>query len=341
MAHRTLRGIAWAACSLAALLFGAASHGGAPIALTVSQGERLLVIAPHPDDETLGVGGLVQAVLARGGSARVTILTAGDGFVRAVEGDKSGAPARPAQYIAYGERRIDEAASAVATLGKERARVDVLGFPDTGLSLLLSAHWKRGWPVRSATTGAMDPPYEDAAAPDAPYTGSSLYDELVRILRATRPTLVALPDPLDAHPDHRAAGLFTLLALDAWSREAEAAGAPAARVLAYLVHWPGWPSGWSRKPGAETEREPLDFPKTLPRRGLPRVQLPVAAGQIATKRAALLRYETQQVVMDSFLLNFARASEPFTVMTKRELRGQGWVKDLWASAPRAVAASAR
>lgn len=302
-------------------------HGADPSALEVGPGERLLVISPHPDDETLGAGGLIQRTLASGGRARVVIVTAGDGFVRAVEG-ASGQPARPAQYVAYGERRIDEAERAVRELGHGRVRLDVLGFPDAGLSPLLSAHWKKSEPERSATTGAVDPPYDEAFAPDVPYAGSSLRAELVRILRATKPTLVAIPDPLDAHPDHRAAGLFALLALDEWTREAQAGGAAAPKVLAYLVHWPGWPPGWSRAPGAETRRALLGFPATLPTRDLDRVELVLSPAEVERKQAALRRYETQREVMDSFMLNFARASEPFTVLTPRELRGEGWVRDL-------------
>lgn len=314
-----------------------ARHGAGPPAFEVARGERLLVIAPHPDDETLGAGGLVQRVLARDGRARIVILTAGDGFVRAVEGAHPGKPARPAQYVAYGERRIDEAERAVRELGGGRVRLDVLGFPDAGLSPLLSVHWKKTHPERSATTGAIDPPYDEVFAPDVPYAGSSLRGELVRILRATKPTLVAIPDPLDAHPDHRAAGLFALLALDEWARGLRASGRAAPSVLAYLVHWPGWPVGWSRAPDSKTQQRLLDFPATLPLRGLLRVQLVLSPTEVEHKRAALRRYETQRTVMDSFLLNFARASEPFTVLTQRELRGEGWVRDLLhaTTAPRA------
>jgi len=299
------------------------------------------VIAPHPDDETLGAGGLVQRVLARGGRVRIVILTAGDGFVRAVEGASPREPARPAQYVAYGERRIDEAGAAVRVLGRGRARLDVLGFPDTGLFPLLSAHWKRSDPARSPTTGAMDPPYDEAFAPDEPYSGSSLRAELVRILRATKPTLVALPDPLDAHPDHRATGLFALLALDEWTREKPGNDAPVPKLLAYLVHWPGWPSGWSSTPGAETRRALLAFPATLPERGLERVQLVLEPSEVSTKQAALRRYATQRAVMDSFLLNFARSSEPFTVLTREELRGGGWVRDLRRASERTQVARSR
>lgn len=41
---------------------------------------RLLVIAPHCDDETLGCGGIIQGVLAAGGEVMVVIMTNGDGF---------------------------------------------------------------------------------------------------------------------------------------------------------------------------------------------------------------------------------------------------------------------
>jgi len=315
-------------CAVLGSLCFPSTHGGAPTTLEIGPKQRLLVIAAHPDDETLGAGGLVQRVLDRGGSARVVILTAGDGFVRAVEGASPGKPARPAQYVAYGERRIDEAESAVRELGRGRVRVDVLGFPDTGLFPLLSAHWKKSAPARSPTTGAMDSPYDEAYGPDVPYAGSSLRAELVRILRAAKPTLVAVHDPLDAHPDHRAAGLFALLALDEWTREVEGNGGATPKVLAYLVHWPGWPSGWSKAPSAETRHALLAFPQTLPTRGLERVQLVLEPAEVARKQAALRRYETQREVMDSFLMNFARSSEPFTVLTRQELRGAGWVRDL-------------
>ena len=45
--------------------------------LDVSGGPRVLVIAPHPDDETLGCGGLLSSVQAAGGQARVVVVTDG------------------------------------------------------------------------------------------------------------------------------------------------------------------------------------------------------------------------------------------------------------------------
>jgi hypothetical protein len=41
--------------------------------------ERILIIAPHPDDEVLACGGLIQQALALGDSVWVVYVTAGDG----------------------------------------------------------------------------------------------------------------------------------------------------------------------------------------------------------------------------------------------------------------------
>ena len=53
------------------------------LVLDVPEATRLLLIAPHPDDEVLGAGGLMQRVRATGGAVRVVYLTDGDGYPKA------------------------------------------------------------------------------------------------------------------------------------------------------------------------------------------------------------------------------------------------------------------
>src|SRR3989442_1727143 len=227
----------------------------------IDTGERLLVIAPHPDDETLGAGGLLQRVLARGGRARLVVLTAGDGYVEAVQHATGQLVPRPAAYLAYGERRLTELRAAVRLLGDHHLRVQVLGFPDGGLTPLLDAHWQRTHPERSPTTAASHPPYPEVLDPDVAYDGADLRRELVRVLRESQPTLIAFPDPLDRHPDHRATALFTLLALRHWLPRTLATP----HLLAYLVHWPNWPPGWDATPPAsQTSETGCAFPPDLP-----------------------------------------------------------------------------
>ena len=83
-----------------------------------------LVLAPHPDDETLGCGALV-ARRARAG-ARIEIVIATDG--------RNSFPSNrltPAELAAI---RHDEVLAAVATLGVDPVRVGFLGFEDRSLA---------------------------------------------------------------------------------------------------------------------------------------------------------------------------------------------------------------
>jgi hypothetical protein len=50
------------------------------LAMPFSPATRLLVVAPHPDDETLGAGGLIQRVRHAGGAVKVVFMTNGDGY---------------------------------------------------------------------------------------------------------------------------------------------------------------------------------------------------------------------------------------------------------------------
>jgi len=308
----------WAVAMSLALPTWAAQSG--PQALAVGEGERLLVIAPHPDDETLGAGGLVQRVHARGGSVRIVLVTAGDGYVEAVVHETGSLRPRPAQYIRYGERRLREARAAVRQLAPDGVRLQVLGFPDGGLETLLQAHWWRNRPERSSTTRASDPPYDDALEPDVPYDGDDLRRELENIVDDVQPTIVVFPDPHDAHPDHRAAALFTMLALADWLGKGVKGPAATPRLLAYLIHWPNWPVDWSATPARPAAAQAsLELPAQLQREGPVRV-LTLTDAEVATKRAALAKHVTQQEEMPALLAAFVRRTEPFTLIDTAQLQ---------------------
>jgi LmbE family N-acetylglucosaminyl deacetylase len=182
---------------------------------------------------------------------------------------------------------------------------------------LLDAHWQRTHPERSPTTAASHPPYPAVLDPDVAYDGADLQRELVRVLHESQPTLVAFPDPLDRHPDHRATGLLTLLALRHWLPQASAPP----RLLASLVHWPNWPPGWDASPPAsQTLETGCPFPPDLPPRGLGRWALRLTDAESARQRAALARYASQQEVMPAFLAAFVCRNAPFTEFTTAEVQ---------------------
>jgi LmbE family N-acetylglucosaminyl deacetylase len=82
----------------------------------------VLVLAPHPDDESLGCGGLIAECCGRARPVHVAVLTDGTGS----HPDSKMWP--PARLKALREQ---EAQSAVAALGLSPDRISFLGLPDT------------------------------------------------------------------------------------------------------------------------------------------------------------------------------------------------------------------
>src|SRR5436309_73025 len=63
-----------------------------------SPATRLLVVAPHPDDEVLAAGGLIHHVVSIGGQVRVVYLTDGDGFPEGVAAEEHSQAPKPGDY---------------------------------------------------------------------------------------------------------------------------------------------------------------------------------------------------------------------------------------------------
>lgn len=79
--------------------------------------ENILILAPHPDDETLMAAGLIRRALAQGALVNVCVVTNGDHLCP----DKS-----------KGRRRLQESLNALRLLGVDERNVHFLGYPDTG-----------------------------------------------------------------------------------------------------------------------------------------------------------------------------------------------------------------
>jgi len=316
--------IVGAASGLVGLLLAGAAQPTSTAAagvVDVRYGERLLVVAPHPDDEALGVGGLIRRVVERGGRVAVALMSAGDGYLEAVARETLSASPPPARFIAYGERRLEEVRAALDALGGGRVRLSLLGFPDAELASLLDAHWPADRPARSPTTGCTTVPYGAALEPGAPYTGSEARRLLVRVLRLAAPSIVALPSPLDTHPDHSATGILTLRALDEWRRDAHTVRhLPSPQLLAYLIHWPDWPPGSNAPtPGVEAASDLL-LPATYPLHAHVAATLTLSDAEVDAKRVALLRHASQQEHMPAFMAAFVRRTEPYVVLTAGDMR---------------------
>ncbi len=266
---------------------------------------RIMIIAPHPDDEALGAGGIIYREAQKGNDVRVLFVTAGDGFVQDAERYYFLLHVTPEEYLHLGYERQLEAERAMAHLGLKSDEIVCLGFPDGGLDWLL-LHFDDVKPFKSPTTGDTGVPYINIPTYKVPYTGRNLVDLLDRELRAFQPDILVTPLLVDQHPDHWATSAFATLALLQCRARGES-WAKAALHYGYLVHWTGWPLPLGYHPELATEMPPAL--KSHPFIAWHQEYYP--EGTIEAKRRSLLAHESQVELIKPFLQAFARRSEIF------------------------------
>jgi LmbE family N-acetylglucosaminyl deacetylase len=169
--------------------------------ITCQSDDRLLVFAPHPDDESLACGGLIRRARNAGADVRVVIAT---------NGDTNPWPQRLTERrwrldrIAvdrWAALRTSEAHAALQALGVDAVHAHFLQWADQGLTTRL---------------------VQD---------GESSVTQLAQLIRGHRPTLVAMPSVHDSHPDHSALAILLKAALRVESSPA--------RLLSYWLHGRG------------------------------------------------------------------------------------------------------
>ena len=301
--------------------------------LDIGHNERLLILAPHPDDETLGAGGVARRVLEQGGSVRSVVITAGDAYVGAIQDYLHKRRLTSADYLFYGEKRLEESRMAAKVLAKGYfLHLDLLGFSDGSIYDMLVKHWQRQNPDRSEFTGENHVPYREAEDRGTAQDGQDLRNELLAILQDSKPTLIAFPDVMENDSDHAGLGMFTLLAVHDWL-ETRNGQHFYPKLLAYLIHWQhGWPPGSDADTAFDWSDQPLYLPEDLPLRGHIRSCLMLTKSEEGLKREALAQYATQQQAMAPFLAAFVHTTECFTQLKSADSHGIENVVKLWQHA---------
>lgn len=169
-----------------------------------SKSDKVLVVAPHPDDESLGTGGLLQRIFAQNIPLRIVFATNGENNPWAQRYWERRWRIAPDDQTRWGRRRREEALSAICALGGRSDCARFLNLPDLGITDLLM----RGGPELSGL----------------------ISDEI----QEWEPTVALVPTMLDAHPDHSAMAVAFSMALDS-------IGSSSIRAWEYLVHEPHVP----------------------------------------------------------------------------------------------------
>ncbi|HYA43452.1 MAG TPA: PIG-L family deacetylase [Syntrophobacteraceae bacterium] len=280
--------------------------------LSVPAGTRLMVFVPHPDDETLGAAGLIQRVIEGEGKVRVVFVTNGDGYTYAVRLRVKNATVTGKDFIEYGKKRQEEAVQALCELGVQPEEAVFLGFPDDGIDDLWESYWSNVQPFISPHT-LFDRPHRKGLKRWVKYSGVSLRDEIERVIKEFSPDWVVLPDPRDCHPDHAAAGVFVLDALETLYYNDDTIPA---KVLTYLVHYKDYPQArqWSGEiSGTGVGGFGKISGKTLADTSW--LSLPLSAEEVEGKRRALLAHGSQLQMLQWFFRNFLLPSEMYGSLT--------------------------
>lgn len=167
----------------------------------VSTGTRLMLVAPHPDDEALACGIILQRAVRAGAAIRVLYAT---------DGDNNPWPQRVLDRTwrlgsrdrkRWGRLRRIEARAALRVMGMEPQDAQFLGLPDQGLTELLMRGCK------------------------------STVASLRAAVTKWQPNLLFVPSISDTHADHSALGVWMRL-----MHSELIADAAELTVWSYLVH---------------------------------------------------------------------------------------------------------
>ncbi len=161
----------------------------------IRAGDRILVLAPHIDDEAISSAGIIQQAETKGAKILVVYATNGDGtsypLVRKL--------LRSGWFVSFGKKRMVEAKNAAACLGLNKENLIFLGYPDQVLKIMFN----NPAVFTSKSTRLNYNPYLETYRQKQLYIGKNLIKDLAEIMLDFKPTMAIISHPRDIHPDHR------------------------------------------------------------------------------------------------------------------------------------------
>jgi LmbE family N-acetylglucosaminyl deacetylase len=283
---------------LSALCAETSADAAFPALGTITPDDSILVVSPHPDDESLCCGGLIHSARSAGAKVSIVWVTLGDAFKwDAMVVEKTARP-RAGSYLDLARQREHEARTAAGILNVNADSLFFLGYPDRGVLQLLFDFYHPETPWRSRFTGANSVVYEDAVDPGAEYDGEDLVRDFTSVVDRVKPTLVLAASPQDTHPDHRATGILAWRVMTARGEQE--------RVRYWIVHGGhGWPTPRAYRP---------ELAQTVAPRGIGMRWEQFALDPDATKAklSAVQAHRSQTKVMGRVMESYVRSIELFS-----------------------------
>jgi LmbE family N-acetylglucosaminyl deacetylase len=280
--------------------------------------ERILILAPHPDDESIACAGIIQKALKAGARVRIVYLTNGDHNEFAFIVYEKRITIRQGEFIYMGKLRQKESIKAMKFLGLSEKDLVFLGYPDYGTFEIFCKYWLTASagtdkPFRDRLTRISSVPYQDNFSYGAKYYGENILSDLTKQILDFRPDKIFVSHPADVNLDHKTLYLFLQVALsDLEARIAKP------EVYPYLVHCTGWPKPWYYHPELE-----LYPPDKFIGSQLNWLRSDLSPGELDKKYRSILFYKSQTQSSAFYLFSFARKNELFSDYPTLELKSQG------------------
>jgi len=280
-----------------------------------TKSDRVLILAPYPDDEVIGCAGVIQGALKAGSQVRIMYLTNGDHNQFAFIAYKKRIPLKPSTFVRMGETRRKEAIASAKSLGLSEKDLVFLGYPDFGTFAIFSEYWHTDKPYRSLLTHISKVPYKENLSFQAAYVGESILSDIKRVLFDYQPTKVFVSHPADTNVDHKSLYLFSQVALEDLKGQMTTP-----QVYPYLIHCVGWPKPRHYHPDLALH-PPDKFLDSYMRWFV----FDLDHESLEKKHKAVLMHKSQTIVSAFYLLAFVRKNELFTEYPELTLEKQGFL----------------
>ncbi len=267
--------------------------------INLDDNDRILILAPHPDDEVLGCGGIIEKALEKKLPMSIVFFTYGDNNEWSFMVYRKRPVVLPKAVRKMGFIRHDEAVAAAKIFGVESKDLIFLGYPDFRTLNIWYSHWGNSPPARSMLTRVNRVPYSNAFRPGAMYKGEEILKDIETIILKFKPTKIFVSHPADHNPDHRALYLFTRVAL--WDLKEKIN----AELYPYIVHFPKWP----RPRGFITDRQIV--PPNVLKDKIKWQENLLDSVKVRVKYEALKKHQSQFEVSSKLLLSFIASNELF------------------------------
>lgn len=260
-----------------------------PQSINISSSDRVLIVAPHPDDESISSSGVIRYCVENKIPVHVLVVTNGGKY-------------------SLGIKRHSETLNATSKLGMTPKDITFLDYPQV-VNDLFNTHWDEKDVYKD---GTMHNPF--AFEDNAPYTGASLEKNMEKVIESFKPTIIIYPYFNDANPDHLGTNAFVDYATNRIDYKA--------KKYMYLVHVNSlWPFPRSYFP--QTYLLP---PDTMSNDSV-WISVPLNDSHENLKLNAVNSYKSQMTHDPTYLRSFVRKNEIYNVYQEINIVKQNNSKD--------------